>query len=173
MIYGYRMENGGLTVDENAACGVIALAEAYLDGDSIEKAGSRAGIDLSRDALARILRSTVYLGYSGYPAILSQELYRKIQEERLRRTHAGNRKAEPPLNVSRKFIFHGPVPNKDPETAAETAEYIYSLIARKRTGRSRKRAVRKWIEEERELWLSGLYRQEKRKPDGERSRNRL
>ncbi len=157
MIYGYRMENGSLFADEKAVGEILAFTALYLEGASIEKAGTEAGLPLGKEALTRILQDDVYLGSDGYPAIFSEELAEKIRVEYMRRTHRGSRTKEEPVKAMRVFVFRKPRKNACPGTAAKTAEYIYSLIVPKRTRVTYQRAVRKWIEKERIQWLSESF----------------
>lgn len=83
--YGYRIQDGVVTVDEKAAGQVKVFFEKYISGLSLTVAGEQAGIDKTHSVMGRILKNVNYLGNDKYPSIIEQELFDKAEEVREKR----------------------------------------------------------------------------------------
>ena len=83
--YGYTIQNGKAVPDKIASLQVKAFFEDYLNGSSLQSAGTKAGISRSHASLGRMIDSPCYKGDDFYPAIISTKLWAKAQEERKRR----------------------------------------------------------------------------------------
>ena len=82
--YGYKIQDGVVTVDEKAAGQVKVFFEKYISGLSLTVAGEQAGIDKTHSVMGRILKNVNYLGNDTYPAIIDkdiQEIIEKLQIE--------------------------------------------------------------------------------------------
>ena len=83
--YGYRIQDGVVTVDEKAAGQVKVFFEKYISGLSLTVAGEQAGIDKTHSVMGRILKNVNYLGNDTYPAIIDKEIFDKAEEVRDKR----------------------------------------------------------------------------------------
>lgn len=128
--YGYLITDGKAQVSPGQAEKLKSFFSLYLDGNSIQSAGSRAGIELDRTTLGRMLCSPVYLGTEYYPPIISRDLFEAAARERERRHRNKGakkiRKGHTVLPVHTVFTMkkaevHYPDPVQD-------AAYLYSLI---------------------------------------------
>lgn len=83
--YGYKIKNGSASLDKNNAAQVKTLFEEYAGGLSLEGAANKAGISRRHASIGKMLSDERYLGGGFYPAIISAELFNRVQEERVRR----------------------------------------------------------------------------------------
>lgn len=129
--YGYKIQDGVVTVDEKAAGQVKVFFEKYISGLSLTVAGEQAGIDKTHSVMGRILKNVSYLGNDTYPAIIDKEIFDKAEEVR-------DKRAKDLGRVVELAAFTSPPPkerfkmrkadNKMPVDPFERAEYLYSLI---------------------------------------------
>ena len=129
--YGYKIQEGVVTVDERAAGQVKVFFEKYISGLSLTVAGEQAGIDKTHSVMGRILKNVNYLGNDTYPAIIDKEIFDKAEEVR-------DKRAKDLGRVVELAAFTSPPPkerftmkkadNKMPVDPFERAEYLYSLI---------------------------------------------
>lgn len=90
-LYGYRIENGVLTVCPDEAAVVEQAATLYLAGASyqaIADALNKEGIPFSQEAplwnkhkMKRLLENPRYTGADSYPPILEKAVFRAVQEK--------------------------------------------------------------------------------------------
>lgn len=77
--FGYKMENGGIVVNEAEAAAVREVFRLYLEGDSYSAIAGKMTVPYSdgkawnKNMVARILENRKYLGEMGYPALVSQQ----------------------------------------------------------------------------------------------------
>ena len=83
--YGYKIQDGVVTVDEKAAGQVKVFFEKYISGLSLTVAGEQAGIEKTHSVMGRILKNVNYLGNDTYPAIIDKEIFDKAEEVRDKR----------------------------------------------------------------------------------------
>lgn len=128
--YGYRIENGKAVVDEKAARQARTLFEAYLSGDSLDKAAKKAGITAFHTEIGRMLRNSRYLGDGYYPAIIDPDMFAAAEAERVRRAEKLGRVREPKeeKEVVYPTAFHMNEETQLFDDPFELAEYAYSLI---------------------------------------------
>ena len=129
--YGYKIQDGVVTVDEKSAGQVKVLFEKYLSGLSLTVAGEQAGIDKTHSVMGRILKDVSYLGNDVYPAIIDKEIFDKAEEVR-------NKRAKDLGRVVELAAFTSPLPkerfkmnkpgNKLAVDPFVRAEHLYSLI---------------------------------------------
>ena len=129
--YGYEIIGGKAVVDEEKADQIRKICENYLDGMSFIAAAKDVGLTMSHCGVKRMIQNKRYLGDSFYPAILTEETARRIEEERLRREKAlgrdrgGRKKVEKPKIATSFTIPRVLEQYTDP---IRQAEYAYSLI---------------------------------------------
>ncbi len=144
--YGYKIQDGVVTIDEKAAGQVKVFFEKYISGLSLTVAGEQAGIDKTHSVMGRILKNVNYLGNDKYPAIIDKEIFDKAEEVRDKRAKDLGRVVElaaftsppPKGRVVELAAFTSPPPkerfkmkkadNKMPVDPFAKAEYLYSLI---------------------------------------------
>lgn len=81
-VRGYRIKDGVVEIDKDEADKIRTLYNSYLQGESIAKAGKKAGLEFNHPTLGRILKNKNYLGNNIFPQIIEEELYYKVQKER-------------------------------------------------------------------------------------------
>lgn len=95
--YGYSIENGCATINEDEANKIRKLYENYLSGMALAKAAAAAGIETYHGTAKRLMKNRHYLGDDFYPAIIDQETFAKaaaIRLERAEKLGRLNRKKE-------------------------------------------------------------------------------
>ena len=80
--YGYKIANGRAVIISEEADRIRSLYNSFLQGLSIEAAGKKTGIPLSKSAVGKILMNPVYLGDNYYPQVVEESLYRNVQNEK-------------------------------------------------------------------------------------------
>ena len=86
ILYGYKVENGEVVIDEKEAKQIKILFEAYLAGLSLQNSAKKAGIERNHGAIGRMLSNKRYLGDHIYPALIGQDVFKQVQKERQRRS---------------------------------------------------------------------------------------
>ncbi|QXL50548.1 recombinase family protein (plasmid) [Ligilactobacillus salivarius] len=131
--YGYKIQDGVVTVDEKAAGQVKVFFEKYISGLSLTVADEQAGIEKTHSVMGRILKNVNYLGNDTYPAIIDKEIFDKAEEVRDKRAKDLGRVVElaaftsPSPSPKERFKMKK-ADNKMPVDPFERAEYLYSLI---------------------------------------------
>ena len=128
--FGYRIENGVAVIDEAAAGKLRMLYDNYLGGMALTEAARQAGIDAYHASVKRLLMTEHYLGDDFYPAIISKEVFDRVQAERVKRAAALGRldrksKRKPP-KIPTQFSIGAIIEHYD--NPAMQAEYVYSLL---------------------------------------------
>ncbi len=129
--YGYRIVCGKAVIDETEAANLRRICENYLNGMSFVRSAADVGIAMKHSGVKRLIQNKRYLGDDFYPAILTEETARKVEEERQRREKALGRdklprKAEEQVPVLTRFSV--PQIKMKYEDPIKQAEYAYSLI---------------------------------------------
>ena len=126
-MYGYKIVDGKVIVDEQEAAVVINIFNGYLSGMSLRDAATNAGRPMVHSMVKRIISNFCYVGDDFYPAIVSRQTFTKANAELIRRAekHGGGKrlKATP---VYTEFTLAEPEMQYDDPIAQ--AEYMYSLI---------------------------------------------
>ena len=86
--YGYSIENGCATINEDEADKIRKLYENYLSGLSLKDAAAEAGIDTYHGTAKRLLKTQHYIGDDFYPAIVDEAIFQEAQEELMKRAPA-------------------------------------------------------------------------------------
>ena len=129
--YGYMIVNGRAVIDEEKAAKYRRICENYLSGMSLEAAAADVGLTMKHRGVKLMLQNKRYLGDSFYPAIITEETARKIEEERLRREkklgrdHRAHKPVIEPIIYTAFSMPRVPVKYKDP---IKQAEFAYDLI---------------------------------------------
>lgn len=128
--FGYRIENGIAVVDEPAADQIRQLYQNYLDGLSLSKAATEAGIKTYHGTAKRLMENEHYLGDNFYPAIIDEDTYHKAHEERKRRATAlgRNNKKTQKKQIQIPTFFHVGEVTAFYDNPIKQAEYLYNLI---------------------------------------------
>ena len=129
--YGYKIQDGVVTVDEKAAGQVKVFFEQYICALSLKLAGEQADIDKIHSVMGRILKNVNYIGNDTYPVMIDKEIVDKAEEGR-------DKRAKDVGRVVELAAFTSPPPkerfkmrkadNKMPVDPFAKAEYLYSLI---------------------------------------------
>lgn len=128
--YGYKIEDGRITVDEVKAKKLETAINLYLTGESLEKTAEKSGINICHLSMAQMLTNEKYTGDGYYPKIISMELLEAVKDERKRRVEkygrTNLRNTIEQKEIPKSFII------KEPENYYEDsfkqAAYMYSLI---------------------------------------------
>ena len=134
MLYGYKMQNGEIIIDEQQAEKIRLFFSAYNSGFSLNESAKKSGIHKTHSVLGRMLRNRHYLGDTLYPQIIDKETFDIAEITRQKRAAALGRIREPIPEVRPviKYDFAINVPKgKVSEDPYKQAEYIYSTIERK------------------------------------------
>lgn len=129
--YGYKIVGGKAVVDEEKAAAIRKICDNYLSGMSLIAAAADVGIDMKHCGVKNLIQNKRYTGDSFYPAIITQETARRIEEERLRRAKAlgrdnkERRTDKKPIIYTEFSLQRVPVKYKNP---VKQAEFAYSLI---------------------------------------------
>lgn len=129
--YGYEIVAGKVVIDEERAAQIRKICENYLSGMSFIAAAADVGLTMSHCGVKRMIQNKRYLGDSYYPAILTEETARRIEEERIRRENVlgRDRKSEKKVEQPKIYTnFSMPRVPKKYEDPTRQAEYAYSLI---------------------------------------------
>ena len=127
--YGYSIENGCATVNEDEADKIRKLYENYISGMALVKADTVAGIETYHGTSKRLMENRHYLGDDFYLAIIDQETFDKAAAIRLERAgklgRLSRKKNAKPTVPPTSFRMSAAEPHyEDPRLQAE---YLYSL----------------------------------------------
>ncbi|HCT64214.1 MAG TPA: recombinase [Lachnospiraceae bacterium] len=126
--FGYNIENGKVVIDEVATEKIKKLYEYYLSGLSLSEAAKKAEMKAKHGTVGRMLKNQHYLGDDYYPPIIDADIFKRTEEERLKRAKALVRVFEPkdePTTIP-KFMMGTVI--QQYENPFKQAEYAYSLI---------------------------------------------
>lgn len=128
-MYGYRIENGEiLTVPEEEKI-IRKMFRSYLQGMSYAATAKSVGISICHSSVKTILTRKEYIGIDGYPAIIDEDTFNKVNAVILLKKVQNPRTGRKTRRVPEiKTDFRIDNPSSDLSDPAECAEYIYSLI---------------------------------------------
>ncbi|HOO07871.1 recombinase family protein [Ruminococcus sp.] len=126
-MYGYKIVDGKVIVDEQEAAVVINIFNGYLSGMSLRDAATNAGRPMVHSMVKRIISNFCYVGDDFYPAIVSRQTFARANAELIRRSekHGGKKRLQLPPVYTEFEISEPEMHFDDP---IKQAEYIYSLI---------------------------------------------
>lgn len=81
--YGYRIVDGKAKVDEESARKVKMLFTRFIEGESLVTASKNCSLNFSHSQVGRMLEKREYCGDSFYPAIITAEIFKQVQDESL------------------------------------------------------------------------------------------
>ena len=128
--YGYDIMGGAAVINEEQAAVIRQICENYLSGMSFVQAARVAGINMNHSGVKRLMLNPRYLGDDFYPAILTAEIARAVEAERLRREalYKGTRYTKDAVTtvIPTRFVMkRTALKYQDP---IKQAEYAYSQI---------------------------------------------
>jgi len=129
--FGYDIVDGRAVVNPEKAETLKKVISSYLSGKGFTAAAADAGLAMSHSGVKRLIQNERYLGDSFYPAIITEETARAIEEERLRREKALGRQDKPKKEHTEVPIgtrFSISAIEQKYEDPVLQAEYAYSLI---------------------------------------------
>lgn len=95
--YGYKIENGKLTIEPEEKHIVVRIYERYADGESYMQIAERLtalGVrytpekdQWNKNMVARVLQNKIYLGNDKYPTIIHSQLHQSAEEQTKPYTH--------------------------------------------------------------------------------------
>ena len=129
--YGYRIVNGAAVINEEEAERLKRIIGNYLSGMPLAASAEKEGIIMKHSGVRHLISNPRYLGDSFYPAIITEETTRAVEEERLRREKALGRDKLPsrdytPIPIG--TVFRMPAPDRKYDDPIAQAEYAYGLI---------------------------------------------
>lgn len=128
--YGYDIVGGAAVINEEQAANLRKLCENYLSGMSFVQAAKDVGLGMKHSGVKKLMLNPRYLGDDFYPAILTAEIARAVEAERLRRDalYKGTRYTKEAVTtvIPTRFAMKRTAPKfRDP---IKQAEYAYSQI---------------------------------------------
>lgn len=128
--FGYRLEKGKPVICEEEACKLREVYTGYLSGLSFSTAADKAGLRLFHGTVRNMMRDERYLGTDFFPAIIDEETFNAVEEERQRREKALGRTKRKRRSSTAKILteFSYSKPEMKYPDPFQQAEYIYSLI---------------------------------------------
>ena len=130
-MYGYHIENGVVKICEEEATTIRQIYKNYLSGLSLECAAEAAGVRLGHSSVKRLLQNKHLLGDEIYPAIIDQETYSSVEEERKRRELSlgrDNRKKTASFDTPAPVRFKISSLDCAVDDPYQRAEYLYAKI---------------------------------------------
>jgi len=126
-MFGYKIENGTVRINEKEAEIVVGIFNAYLSGMSMKEAAKHSGKAMSHSSVKSILCREIYIGNEFYPAIISKNTFARARAELIKRAEGHfHGKLLKPIPIYTDFTIASP--RFDCENPIEQAEYLYSLI---------------------------------------------
>lgn len=129
--YGYTIVDGKAVVNEKEANILQKICDNYILGMSFVAAARSVGLEMKHSGVKRLMLNRRYLGDDFYPAILTEEIMNKVEEERTRREKALGRDRKKQVKTVRGVVytkFYIPQIDMKYENPKKQAEYAYSLI---------------------------------------------
>ena len=131
IIYGYKMVDGVISVDETEAEQVRKAFRLYLDGTTLSHLGQETGINRNHSAMNNLLKDARYKGNDLYPRIVDDDLFEQVAEKRAKeissRTWGHKRKELPKASIQ----FRMDEPEQKYADPFLQAQFIYGLIKAK------------------------------------------
>lgn len=72
-MYGYKVENGEIRIDEHEASVIVGIFNAYISGMSMTNAAKNAGQLFCHSTVKRILQNACYVGGQFTPCNYKQK----------------------------------------------------------------------------------------------------
>ncbi|HEM5961496.1 TPA: recombinase [Streptococcus suis] len=129
--YGYTIVDGKAVVNEKEAKILQKICDNYILGMSLMASAKSVGLKIQHSGVKRLMLNRKYLGDDFYPAILTEEIMNKVEEERARREKAlGRDRRKQGKTVKGVVYTKFSIPKIDVkyENPMKQAEYAYSLI---------------------------------------------
>lgn len=129
--YGYTIVDGKAVVNEKEAKTLQKICDNYILGMSFVASARSAGLKMQHSGVKRLMLNRRYLGDDFYPAILTEEIMKKVEEERTRREKVLGRDKKKQGKTVRGVVyrkFYIPQIDVKYENPKKQAEYAYSLI---------------------------------------------
>lgn len=128
--YGYKIENGEIVVDAESAKRIEKLFDLYLEDYSLNKAGEMAGIKKCHGSISRMLSNHKYIGKFGYPSIIYEDIFDKVQVKMAEKAKKLGRDNHKSKVIEREILtnFDYLELKKEFDNPFKEAEYKYSLI---------------------------------------------
>ena len=92
ILFGYQIQNGAFAIVQQEATAVKYIFDAYSNGDSLQQIATRLSScgppyhfsdnHWNKNIIARLLSCDTYCGTATYPAIITKELYFRVQQLR-------------------------------------------------------------------------------------------
>ena len=86
--FGYMMQNGIITTNPAEVLAVLTIFSEYMVGKSLENIAINMKVPYSEDKIwnknmvKRVLENEKYLGTDAYPQLISDEVFRKVNERK-------------------------------------------------------------------------------------------
>ena len=86
--FGYMMRNGAITADPAKVLAVLTIFSEYMAGKSLNEIAANMGVPYSenvgwnKNMVKRVLENDKYLGTDIYPQLISEEVFRKVNERK-------------------------------------------------------------------------------------------
>ena len=86
--FGYMMQNGIITTNPAEVLAVLTIFSEYMVGKSLENIAINMKVPYSEDKIwnknmvKRVLENEKYLGTDVYPQLISEEVFRKVNERK-------------------------------------------------------------------------------------------
>lgn len=128
--YGYDIVGGAALINKEQADAIRQTCENYLSGMSMTQAAKDVGLEMKHSGVKRLMQNPRYLGDDFYPAILTPEIVRAVEAERLRRDalYQGKRYTRDDVEISIPTSFTMRKLSTRYKDPIKHAEYAYSLI---------------------------------------------
>ena len=79
--YGYEIRDGKAVINLQEAEKLQKLFSRFAEGASLKQCAAESGVPRTPQTCRRMLSNQTYLGTEFFPALLTLELFRKVQEE--------------------------------------------------------------------------------------------
>lgn len=129
--YGYTIIDGNAVVNDKEAKIVQKICNNYISGMSLVASAKSVGLQMEHTGVKKLMLNKRYLGDEFYPAILTGEIMKKVEEERTHREKVLGRARKKEEKTDRGVVyikFYIPKIDVKYENPEKQAEYAYSLI---------------------------------------------
>ncbi len=82
VIYGYKVVDGKITIDEREAEHVRAAFNLYMNGTTLTHLGQASEINRNHTAMNNLLQDARYKGNDLYPRIIDDDLFNQVAKKR-------------------------------------------------------------------------------------------
>lgn len=106
-MYGYKVENGEIRIDEHEASVIVGIFNAYISGMSMTNAAKNAGQPFCHSTVKRILQNAHYVGDDSHPAIINKNTFSRANAELIKRSSEYKRFSRlkpPPIHTEFAFL---------------------------------------------------------------------